>query len=138
MRNSWDRGCEPTEQGERVEVDGRGAVGERTFQQDADEPAAEPAHTVRGERRAQDVLDALHDARRGAERLASAGVAGGSGGGGVHGEAVLAGGEAGDGALAVLGQRDGGTLAVLGPRGWVAGDGGGGEGGELRLALGEA
>jgi len=38
----------------------------------------------------------------------------------------------------VFGQGDGGTLAALGPRGWVAGDRGGGESGELRFALGEA
>jgi hypothetical protein len=87
----WHRGREPTEQGERVEVDGGGAIRERSFDQDATrfatilesarrgipegghEPASEPADSVLGERRAQDVLT---------QGLASAGVAGGSGGGG--------------------------------------------------------
>ncbi len=134
----WHRGGQSTEQRQRVEVDGRGAVGESSLQQDADKAAAEPAHSVLCERRAQDVP------RRGlprvvlAERLASAGVAGGGGGGRVHGGPVLARGEAGDETLAVLRQGYGRSLPVLGPGGWVAGDGGGRERGQLRLTLGEA
>ena len=86
-------------------------------------------HSVLRQRRAQDVL---------AESLASARIVGGSRGGRMHGEAVLASRQTRNGALAAIGQGDGGTLPVLGPRWRIAGDGGGRECGQLGLAFGEA
>src|SRR5436189_5948079 len=127
----WHCGRQATEQRERVEVDGDGAVAERPLERDAHEPVGAGQKPLRGERRPKDVLE---------EGLATFLVVGPGSRGGVQAEAHFAYRKRrcdNDAGAAVEGDLHG-AAAELGAGGREAGDGGSRELSESWIALGES
>jgi hypothetical protein len=128
------RGCKPTEQGQRIHLDGDGAVGEGTAQLDAHQAAGRELQPLLGDGRPEQV------AKQG---QATELVVGLDGGGGVLGEAHSV---AASGPVistparprrVMAGTGRQGPVATIGAGGHEAADRGSGELGKGRLAHGE-